>query len=557
MNFADGAATFTLKDGETKEATDLPAGITYTVTEEDYTDDGYTVDDRIVRGKVPAGDSDEVAYVNTKTSGDDETEEFGNLIVRKTVEGEGADKTKEFSFTVELSDKTINGEYGEMDFANGAATFTLKDGETKEATDLPAGITYTVTEEDYTNEGYTVDERVVKGDIPVGKADEVTYVNTKVAEDETEEVGSLIVRKTVEGDGADLNRGFSFTVTLDAPLTGTYGEMNFTNGTARFVLAHGASKTAEDLPAGITYTVEEAPYDDYKTNMPTVSGKIPAGGAAEAAFLNRKVEEAEEDEEEATLTVTKSVRGTGADLSKAFEFTVTLSESLTGTYGEMTFTNGAARFTLRNGEKKTATGLPVGVTYTVAEETYANYKCEKSGETGLTSVEGATASFINTYSLTDWDVEGDETETVTGDLIVTKSVTGEGADKNRAFMFKVSLSKRITQKYGDMSFVNGVATFTLKDGESKRATGLPADIIYTVVEENAEDYVTTKTGDTGTITAGQSVKAVFINAYVADTSTDVPKTGDAFPLSIWLGLMIISLAGLYLARTSMNRSKKN
>ena len=49
--------------------------------------------------------------------------------------------------------------------------------------------------------------------------------------------------------------------------------------------------------------------------------------------------------------------------------------------------------------------------------------------------------------------------------------------------------------YGDMEFVDNVATFTLKHGESKSAAGLPEGTAYTVEESGNEGYTVTKTGD--------------------------------------------------------------
>ncbi|WP_447512240.1 DUF7601 domain-containing protein, partial [Clostridioides difficile] len=62
------------------------------------------------------------------------------------VTGNAGDKNKDFNFTVTLSDKTISGVYGDLKFTDGVATFTLKNGESKTATNLPAGIDYEVTE---------------------------------------------------------------------------------------------------------------------------------------------------------------------------------------------------------------------------------------------------------------------------------------------------------------------------------------------------------------------------------------------------------------------------
>lgn len=66
------------------------------------------------------------------------------------------------------------------------------------------------------------------------------------------------------------------------------------------------------------------------------------------------------------LTVSKTVSGNGASNTKAFTFTVTLDNTtISGTYGDMTFENGVAAFTLKADERKTTSNLPASVGYTV------------------------------------------------------------------------------------------------------------------------------------------------------------------------------------------------
>ena len=75
-----------------------------------------------------------------------EKEKFGDLRVSKQVIGSNIDANKEFSFTIELSDSTINGVYGDMTFLNGIANISLKHNEAKSAKGLPVGISYKVSE---------------------------------------------------------------------------------------------------------------------------------------------------------------------------------------------------------------------------------------------------------------------------------------------------------------------------------------------------------------------------------------------------------------------------
>ena len=65
-----------------------------------------------------------------------------------------------------------------------------------------------------------------------------------------------------------------------------------------------------------------------------------------------------------------------SDTNKEFSYTVTLNgvatgniaaEDFNGTYGDMTFENGVANFTLKNGETKVADLMPLGFGYTVTE----------------------------------------------------------------------------------------------------------------------------------------------------------------------------------------------
>ena len=104
---------------------------------------------------------------------------YGNLSVAKTVAGNNGDTSKAFNFTVTLSDTGINGKFGEMTFANGVATFVLKHGESKTAVDLPAGITYTVTEAEADKDGYTTTSVNASGSIIKDDTAAATFTNTR------------------------------------------------------------------------------------------------------------------------------------------------------------------------------------------------------------------------------------------------------------------------------------------------------------------------------------------------------------------------------------------
>ena len=132
----------------------------------------------------------------------------GNLEVINTVSGTDADPNKEFTFTVTLDDTNINGTYGDMTFVDGVAAFTLKHGERKAATGLPAGVSYTVEERD--NDGYTVDSTGEEGTIKTGETSTVEFKNHKDLAP-----GSLAVTNTVSGTDADPNKDANCKCKLD------------------------------------------------------------------------------------------------------------------------------------------------------------------------------------------------------------------------------------------------------------------------------------------------------------------------------------------------------
>ena len=109
------------------------------------------------------------------------------------------------------------------------------------------------------------------------------------------------------------------------------------------------------------------------------------------------------------------------------------------------------------------------------------------------------------------DEVGQPTET-TGNLTVSKTVSGSRGDTEKAFTFTVTLGNRdFDGQCGQMYFQNGVATFTLKHGEEKTASRLPAGSSYTVAESGHSGYTVTASGETGTIQAGDTVTAAFHN----------------------------------------------
>lgn len=137
-------------------------------------------------------------------------------------------------------------------------------------------------------------------------------------------------------------------------------------------------------------------------------------------------------------------------------------------------------------------------------------------------------------------------------LVVSKTVAGTAGSKEKAFEFTVILSDTgISGAYGDMLFSQGIASFSLKHGQSAAATGLPAGIRYTVVEDNTWGYVMTSTGAKGTLLAGKTAKAAFVNRL--DTPV-LPQTGDRSNLFALTLTFMMTAVGIALLNRKGNRN---
>lgn len=172
MRFTNGVAMFTLKHDQSVTATGLPAGLSYTVTEKEAGQEGYVTKAAGDRGRIPAEGTATAAFTNMKSI------PRGNLSVSKTVSGSNPPSKTAFGFTVILSDRTVDGRFGEMTFRSGVAEFTLRHGETVTASGLPAGVGYLVQEE--ANEAYTVSSEGAEGLIEPDGTATARFVNSRI-----------------------------------------------------------------------------------------------------------------------------------------------------------------------------------------------------------------------------------------------------------------------------------------------------------------------------------------------------------------------------------------
>lgn len=348
-------------------------------------------------------------------------------------------------------------------------------------------------------------------------------------------VGSITVNKTVvmpEGDTTSVkDREYTFTI-QGGSHTDSKKVVIGDNNTG--------SVTFDNVPVG-EYTVTEAGADIDGYNVVTTSNpadgkvKVAEGQAATIAFTNTytKIEGPKGE-----LTISKVVNGLPTEILPAsFVFEI----RKVGNVEEVVESVTVEREENGNTYKPKTVKLPHGE-YSVAEKEVdiQGYSLRITSDIPARIVTvsdtPATITFYNTY---------EQLPPNTGTLTVKKTVSGGGADYNKAFTFTVKLEESGDTHngeaiYGGVTFINGVATFTLKHNQEKKITEIPAGMTYTVTESDNAGYTVTMSGNTGTIKAGETSTAAFNNykagggghGHYHPTTTPVPvmvippKTGD-------------------------------
>ena len=475
----DGNLTWTLADVPTgKEGT---VQFKVRVTEDAFKSGGASGDisnqASVTVGNNPA--------VKTGTTTDQVSD--GRLTLSKTVtaaEGITA-PNKEFTFKVLLyqADGTTplagtfayagrpggtNGTYVSGQIKSGGA-IALKAGGSVTVT-LPAGAHYEVQElnskgELMTSEdGFAVVDKANPQKGTIGQATQVGFTNVYSVES-TKVENAFKVQKKISGRNWTKTDAFTMTLTAqgEAPMpkgakegvstielhkdaqVGNFGAIEYTKpGTYTYVIT-------EQSGDEVALTFSKATYRATVTVTDNGAGKLaaktkiaqPTDDAGDA--VERTVEAAvfTNTAKTGSLTVKKTV--VGGDSQREFGFTVALAdgdgEPVSGTFGKgehaVTFTDGKATFTLKDGGEKTIAGLPVGARYTVTEDAAEGYTTTVNGADGskaegAVTEDGATVAFTNTYGTV---TEGRDVSTAG---LFTKTLEGRDWAEGDSFQFALT-----------------------------------------------------------------------------------------------------------------------
>lgn len=475
----DGSLTWTLKD--------VPAGKEGTVqfkvrVTEDAFKSGGASGNISNQASVTVGNN---PAVKTNTTTDEVSD--GRLTLSKTVtaaEGLTA-PNKAFTFKVLLyqADGTTplagtfayagrpsgtNGTYVSGQIKSGD-TIALKAGGSVTVT-LPIGAHYEVQELDSKGElmtsedGFAVVDKANSQKGTVGQATQVGFTNVYSVES-TKVENAFKVQKKISGRNWMTSDAFTMTLTAqgEAPMpkgvkdgvstiglhkdaqVGNFGTIEYTKpGTYTYVITEQSGDEA-------ALTFSKATYRATVTVTDNGAGKLSA--KTKIAQLTDDAGDAVERTVEAavftntaktgSLTVKKTV--VGGDSQREFGFAVTLTdgdgEPVSGTFGKgehaVTFTDGKATFTLKDGEEKTIAGLPVGARYTVTEDAAEGYTTAVNGADGskaegAVTEDGATVAFTNTYGTA---TEGRDVSTAG---LFTKTLEGRDWAEGDSFQFALT-----------------------------------------------------------------------------------------------------------------------
>lgn len=476
---SDGNLTWTL--------TDVPAGkegavqFKVRVTEDAFKSGGAS-DDISNQASVTVGNN---PAVKTNTTADEVSD--GRLTLSKTVtaaEGITA-PNKAFTFKVLLyqADGTTplagtfayagrpsgtNGTYVSGQIKSGGTIALNADGSV--TVTVPVGAHYEVHELDSkgnlmtSEDGFAVADKANTQKGIVGQATQVGFTNIYSVES-TKVENAFKVQKKISGRNWTTSDAFTMTLTAqgEAPMpkgaqdgvstialskdvqVGNFGTIEYTKpGTYTYVIAEQAGDETALTFSKATYRATVTVTDDgagrlsAKTKIAQLTDD--AGNAAErtveaAVFTNTA--------KTGSLTVKKTV--VGGDSQREFGFTVALTdgdgEPVSGTFGKgknaVTFADGKATFTLKDGGEKTIAGLPVGAHYTVTEDAAEGYTTAVNGADGskaegAVTEDGATVAFANTYGTA---AEGRDVSTVG---LFTKTLKGRDWAEGDNFQFTLT-----------------------------------------------------------------------------------------------------------------------
>lgn len=483
-----------------------------------------------------------------------------DLTISKTTAGNAVLSGDAFTVKIRLSRNNdivpVDGDYPMMDGAaetkltvkNGEATLKIRGGQTVTIKDIPVGTAYIVEETDERAQGYNIDASAYTSG---GSGKIATDKEAKVELKNVRNVGSLTIRKKIEGKDPISEREFSFTAAITYPdgvnledadnlpkipmgSQMTVQDRTVTIKDIRIAVSQtkpDANVTIDNILYGASYTVTEndgfaewgyaAYYDEDMKFGESTPNRVVNAENQTALFTNVR--------SAGKLKIGKTATGTGvgkglAAGTETYNVTLTLENetvSLDGHVGrsnmpsegekttypvkqEQVGQEVTLRLSLHNGEVVTFDDLPEGTSYAVVEDeqpyrdmgftvSYADGNSSTT-EKNKGTISKETASSVQITNVRD-----------THSVSITKNVLGQMANEDDAFDFNVRIEKKDDALSDEAVYraytytVNGktetidfrrkdVQTISLKKGETAVIDDVPDGADIIVTEAMSEKH---------------------------------------------------------------------
>lgn len=563
VTITDGKAEgLLLKGGESLTIKGIPAGTAYRVAETDTKGYAVTLDGgnkSEAEGTVTTSGVTH-GFVNKKLL-------YGDLSVEKKLDaGDNGSKTaalngKEYEIHLAFTPYASFGDVYHADgtydavrvkedgteqqesvtIRNDSLTVRLRHDEKLTIKKLYQNLKVSVSETDYTALGFTT--RYENAEATVAETPVTATVINK------RQVGSLVVSKKTQGNAADANDTFTFTVTLknengvavDRDYPTNKGTARFAGGKYTFTLKNGESLELKDIVVGTSVKVEEAAaFNGLKGKVDLTAfgyttepesrafeGEIAAADdKIEAPFVNTR--------NAYPVTLEKKLAGNAAHQDKYFRFDIRITapdgvkpvfgNALTGSFDKLpgtmqatddiTFTEVNGGFEgyllLKGGQKVTVADLPAGAEVVIKESDAVRAKdgtAESLKFLGYTVAGGEMEATLNQQE----SILTTNTRDA-GALEITNTLMGNGAhfedDFVYVFTFKDPDGTPANRTFdyigmrngapvtGKLTFVNGVAKAVLRHTDTIKISDILYSTDYHVKQEVPARYGYLTTPDT-------------------------------------------------------------
>jgi pilin isopeptide linkage protein len=431
------------------------------------------------------------------------------------------------------------------------STFKLRHGQQVRINGIPVGAAYEIDEVPVL--GYFTSSTNAQGTM-TDKGAQVTYTNTRSSRD----MGTLTIKKLVEGDQSSRDHEFTYEVSIDNSLVPQFkpstlmwtrtrsselpggepgkpvAESSVTEfietSTYKVMLKAKAGDVIvfDDLPLGLKYTVKEVNTLDYTASPIDVSGIIQSPGGVTIPFVNFKGTPISDTWK---LDITKRLRDYSsdkkADKDKEFEFTLTFSETAlmpgyaTGTIEciitragggteSVPVPQGTGRVTvkLKADDKMSIVGVGTDrIIYGIAEKDYSSEYYYSSYSTMAGTIRDGQTIDLN------WDNHFNPEEISRDTLLrVRKTVKGEAPDTHHLFVFELTIDDQKPEIF--TLTATETATFDTQVGSRYRIKE---------ILDPADGYILTGViNGQGTVTDDVLIEGVtFTNTYIRPLTRNI------------------------------------